>query len=154
MRHRQTRVHVDAIRFHPADRIRATIPNQDLPFLRSRSLVYERPQLAIIESLISFNHCRNLSDLHRRLLVRIGLDLENVDRVPHTCAVSMSHEDAVAGNPEPTRIALAIEISAFPFARRFIFYGWDCDDPMQMLEIAEEVQLLFQRRRPGFRILL
>ena len=87
-RYGQASVHVDAISFHPADRIGAAIPNQDLPILPSRGLVDERAQFAIIESLIAFNHCRNLSDLYRRLLLRIRLNLENVDRVPPLCKES------------------------------------------------------------------
>ena len=115
---RQARVRVDAIRLHPAERVRAGVANQDVAVLAARRLVDERAQLALVEALIALDHGRDLADLHRRLLLGVRLDLEDVDRAPDAGAVGVTDEDAVAGDAQPAAVARAVEVAALPRAGR------------------------------------
>ena len=148
---RQARVHVDAIGLHPADRVRAGVANQDVAVFAARRLVDERAQFAVVESLVALEHRRDLADLHRRLLLRVRLDLEDVDGMPHAGAVRVADEDAVAGDAEPAAVARAVEVAALPGPGRRILDRRHREHPVQMLEVAEQVQIFLELRgaRPG-----
>ena len=64
----------------------------------------------------------------------------------------MADEDAVTGDAHATRIALTFEVAAFPFAGGLILYGWDGRDPMDVLDVAEEVEISFKFEGAGLRV--
>ncbi len=154
LRHRQARVHVDAVGFHPADRVRAAVPHHDVAVFTLRRLVDERTKLAIVEALIAFRHRRDLADLHRRLLLRVRLDLENVDGVTNAGAISMTDEDAVAADAETAGVACAIEVATLPGPRGRVLHRGHREHPVQFLEVAEQVQIFFELGGAGSRVFL
>ena len=114
LRRRQARIHVDAIGLHPADRVGAAVPHQDVAILPA----------SMSCTPASAARGRRIPDCLRTIagisptctggcFSRIRLDLENVDRMPHARAVPMADEDAIAGDAETARVARAIEIAAF-----------------------------------------
>src|SRR5687768_1521242 len=66
----------------------------------------------------------------------------------------MSDEDAVAGDAHSAAVTRAIEIAAPPGTRGGILGGWNGHHPMQMLEVAKQVKLLFEREGAGLGVLL
>src|SRR5207244_24996 len=100
LRHRQACVHVDPIRFHSPDRARTSVAYENLPVFTARCLENDGAEFPVVKSLVALEHCRNLSDLYRRLLLRVRLYFENVDRVSNATSIRMAHEDTVAGNAQ------------------------------------------------------
>ena len=84
----------------------------------------------------------------RRLLHRIGLDSEDIDRATHAGAVGVADEQTIAGDAEPPPVAGPVEITPTPGARCRILRRQYGDDPMQVFEVAEQVEVLFEQREP------
>src|SRR5262245_1419911 len=61
----------------------------------------------------------------------------------------MPDEDAVAGDAEAAPVACAIEVAAAPRAGRGIALGWDERDPMNVLEVPEEMKSLLEIEGSG-----
>ena len=120
--HRQARIRIDAERLHSSDVVGPCVPNKDVAVFSAGGRVHERAKLALIESLVPFEHGRDLAHLNRRLLLGIRLDLENVDRMPHAGAVPMTNEDAVAGDTQASPVAPAVKVSAFPASGGGVFH--------------------------------
>src|SRR5262249_19741976 len=134
---REACVHIDAICFHASNRVRPAISNDNLPVFAFRSFVHNRAELTIVEALIALYHCWNFAHLHRWLLFGIRLNLEYVDRMANSGAISMSDIDAIAGDAETARITLTVEIATFPFTGGLVLHRGNRQHPMQMFEIAE-----------------
>src|SRR5439155_7572195 len=135
----QTRRQVDAIRLEAPAVVAAAVAHEDVAILSARRLVDDRAQLAIVIASIAYDVGRNLSDLHRRLLHGIRLNLEDVDRVALARAVAMADEDAVARDAEAASVAGGLEIAVLPVAGRLIFHRGHGENPMERLHVAEQM---------------
>ena len=145
----QARVHVDLVRLEPPAVVAAAVAHEKIPILPPRGLVDERPQLAIVVAAIAFDVGRDLTDLHGRLLRRIRLNPEDVDRVPLAGAVFVADEETVARDAEAPAVAGCVEVPVLPVARRLVFHRRNGDDPVQVLHVPEQVQVLLEQRGAG-----
>ena len=66
----------------------------------------------------------------------------------------MADEQTIAGDAEPPPVAGPVEITPTPGARCRILRRRYGDDPMQVFEVAEQVEVLFEQREPLARIRL
>ncbi len=148
----QAGVHVDLVRLETPAVVAAAVAHEKIPILAGRGLVDQRSQLAIVVAAIALDVGRDLTDLHRRLLRRIRLNPENVDGVPLAGAVFVTDEQTVARDAETPAVAGRIEIPILPVAGRLVFHGRDGDDPVQVLHVPEQVQVLLEQRRAGARV--
>ncbi len=146
LRDRLARIHVDAVSLHSSNRIRSRIPDENVPVFAARRLVNERSKLTLVETLVALEHGGNLTHLHRRLLLRIRLNFENIDGATDARAVRMTDKDAVARDSEAAAVSSAVEVAPAPRSGRGILYRRHRDHPMQMLEVTEEMQFFFKRK--------
>ena len=148
----QAGVHIGSVRLDPADVIRSRVPNHDQPVFSARGFVYERAKLTIIESLVTDNHRRDLSDLDRCGRFGIGLDLKDVDGMCTAGTVPMTDIDTVAGDTEASRVTSAVEVAPAPLARAGILLGGYRDHPVQVFKVPEQVKFFLEPKGARLRI--
>ena len=100
----------------------------------------------MVEALIALEHGGDLADLNGRLPLGIGLELKDVDGVLEAGAVAVTDKNAVAADAQSAAIACGVQVAAFPCAGGRILHRRHSQHPMQLLDVAEQVQLLLDGR--------
>jgi hypothetical protein len=77
------------------------------------------------------------------------LNFEDVDRVPHASAIGVADEEAIAGNAEAASVTGSVQVATLPRTCRCIADRWHREDPVQVIEVAKQMQLLLQLECAG-----
>ena len=161
--HRKARLGIERVGDHVAARPGRGTADHQHPFDAVRGRVVVGTQLPVAHGCFAVvdGELGHLADLDRRVLLRIGLNLEDPHVVGHARAggvggIAAAPVQTVAGNAETRRsppCRKAVEVAAAPLARGGVPCRRRRGHPMQPFEVAEQPQLLRGHERPRVRVL-